>query len=85
MCSYIEQINFLANIAFPIFFIVFFILLCNQNDSYKGSLKGEVVGPLAPLFDGKYVKKNVRWLRPILGVSFFGVIVLILVKLIVSC
>ena len=85
LCSYIEQINFLANIIFPIFFIVLFILGFNQNDDYKGSLKGEVAGPLAPLFDEKYVKKNVRWLRPILGVAFFGIVVLILVKFIFSC
>jgi hypothetical protein len=85
LCSYIEQINFLTNIVFPIFFIILFILVFNQNDDYKGSLKGELAGPLALLFDGKYVKKNVRWLRPIFGFFFFGIVVLILVKLIISC
>lgn len=80
-----EHLPLVENIIFPLFFAALFILIFNQEKEYKGSFIGEITGPLAPVFDKHYVKEKVRWVRPILGVSFLTIIGIYIAKVNTLC
>lgn len=85
MCEHIGLISLLIKLSFSVFFISLFLLIFNQSKDYKGSIVGELSGPLAPVFDKNYVKTNVQWIRYLLGTSFFTITCLYVLKVNISC